>query len=294
MLFSFATANQVIAPAVASPLVVAVALSMVVTPLLMIVNEKLIQPLFSGKKESREADVIDEENPVIIAGFGRFGHIVGRLLRANGIGATVLDLDPEQIEVLRRFGLKVFYGDAGRLDLLHTAGAHQARLLLLAIDDEERANAIAAEVKRHFPNLTILARANSLHHAYDLLRKGADHVFRETMDSALEMGVEALRQLGFRAYQAHRAARIFKRHEHKTMDEVFALWDRDADHVEHVREHMSELDRMMQSDRTDFDDSRDHSWEAAAAADDTVGDNVSSADPAAGDGASDHKEEPKE
>ena len=200
----------------------------------MIVNDKVIQPLFSGRSEERESDVIDRQSAVIIAGFGRFGNIVGRLLNANGIPTTVLDLDPDQINTLRRFGLKVFYGDAGRLDLLHAAGAHEARLLLLAIDQPERATQIAAEVKRHFPNLTVLGRPNSLHHAYELSRAGADVVFRETMDSALAMGIEALRVVGFRAYQAHRAARIFRRHEAQSMAQLFQLWDDDMDHAEHV------------------------------------------------------------
>jgi voltage-gated potassium channel Kch len=264
VLLSFGAQHGVMPSAWANPLVVAIALSMAATPLLMIVNEKLIQPRFAGRDAERQPDAIQESNPVIIAGFGRFGHIVGRLLKANGVGTTVLDLDPEQIETLRRLGLKVFYGDAGRLDLLHSAGAENARLLLVAIDEPERANQIVEEIRRHYPHLQVLARAESLHHAYELKESGADLVFRETLDTALDMGVEALKALGFRAYQAHRAARTFKRHEAEATEELFALWrDRKA-YAEQVRERMTELEQMMQSDARDFDESADHAWESGS------------------------------
>jgi monovalent cation:proton antiporter-2 (CPA2) family protein len=262
VLFSFATQNQVLSSEVANPLVAVVALSMAVTPLLMIIDEKLIQPRFATAKESREADTIDEESPVIIAGFGRFGHIVGRLLKANGVSTTVLDLDPEQIDTLRRFGLKVFYGDAGRLDLLHAAGAGKAKLLLLAIDDPEHANQIATQVRHHYPHLEILARASSLHHSYELLHVGVDQVFRETLDSALDMGVESLKRLGFRSYQAHRAARLFKRHETQTVHELYELWEDKSAYYERAGERVTELEQLLQEDERDFPDSADHAWEA--------------------------------
>ncbi|NKB72560.1 MAG: potassium transporter [Candidatus Latescibacteria bacterium] len=264
VLFSFAASNNVLGPDIVQPLVVVVALSMALTPLIMIVNEKLIQPRFATSEPEREADAIDEENAVIIAGFGRFGHVVGRLLKANGVGTTVLDLDPEQIDTLRRFGLKVFYGDAGRPDLLHAAGAENARLLLLAIDDPERANQIAQEVRHHYPNLRILARAQSLQHSYELLHIGVDEVFRETFDSALDMGAEALKALGFRAYQAQRAASTFKRHERQSLRELYQLWETRSDYMEQARERSSELERLMNTDERDFGDSTDHSWEAAS------------------------------
>ena len=186
------------------------------------------------------------------------------MLRANGVPTTVLDLDPEQIDTLRRFGLKVFYGDAGRLDLLHAAGIDQARLMLLAIDESERASEIAAQLRHHFPHLKILARANSLHHAYELAEIGVDQVFRETYDTALDMGVEALKALGFRAYQAHRAAHTFKKHEEQTFAELSQFWGDRKAYTAQVRERISELDRVMQSDERDFGEKVDHAWEAAA------------------------------
>ena len=239
VLFSFAVQNGVLSPQIANPLVATVALSMAATPLLMILNEKLIQPRFAVPKQ-QEADLIEEQYPVIIAGYGRFGHIVGRMLKANGINATVLDLDPEQIETLARFGMKVFYGDAARLDLLHTAGLDSAKLLILAIDDPEKCNGLVEAVRQRHPEIVILARAHSLHHAYELSQIGADQVFRETLDSAITMGEEALKAVGFRSYQAHRAGRIFRKHERTAMGSLFKLWAEGESFWDHAREHVSE------------------------------------------------------
>ena len=268
VLLSFATQHQVFLGDTANLLTAVVAVSMAVTPLLMIVNDKLVQPAFATRNasERREADHMDEENPVIIAGFGRFGNVVGRLLRANGVQTTILDLDPEQIETLRRFGVKVFYGDAGRLDLMQAAGAAQARLLILAIDEPERATEIAQQIRHHYPDLKILARADSLDHGYDLMEVGVDAVFRETFDSALGLGVEALKVLGFRAYQAQRAARIFGRHEQRAMAERLHMrGEDDKAYASQVREHISELEELIREDDRDFGSEVDHAWEPTPA-----------------------------
>jgi len=138
VLFSFAVQNHVVSNTVANPLIGAVAISMALTPLALIINDKLIQPRFgTHENEEKEADSIDEENPVIIAGFGNFGSIVGRLLRANDVGITVLEHDSDRVELLRKLGLKVFYGDASRQDLLHAAGAEKARVLIIAFNDHQ-------------------------------------------------------------------------------------------------------------------------------------------------------------
>ncbi|HXV75300.1 MAG TPA: monovalent cation:proton antiporter-2 (CPA2) family protein, partial [Candidatus Polarisedimenticolaceae bacterium] len=159
VLFSFAEQSRVLGAELAAPLVAVVALSMMTTPLVMWVHERLIRPRIGTRETTeREADRIEERNPVIIAGFGRFGHIVGRLLAANGVGCTVLDVDSDQVDVLRRLGFKVFYGDASRHDLLRAAGAEHARLLVLATDQAEKRLEIVSTVQKHFPQLTILAR----------------------------------------------------------------------------------------------------------------------------------------
>ncbi len=227
VLFSFATQNSVIPIPIADTLILVVALSMTLTPILMIFNEKLLQPRFSTLDQRPESDTIDEKNPVIIAGFGRFGQIIGRLLHANNIGTTVLDYKPSQIEMVRRFGYKAFYGDASRVDLLHSAGAQEAKLFILAIDDKEKALEIAETVKKHFPNLEIIARSFDRRHSYELMNLGVKVIQRETFNSALELGASALKLLGFQNYQAHRAALTFKHHDEKSLVELHEHWGDD-------------------------------------------------------------------
>ena len=261
VLFSFATQNHVLSPEVANPLVAVVALSMALTPLLMIVNDKIVQPRFAGAQPQREADVIDEENPVIIAGFGRFGNVVGRLMRANGVAVTVLDLDPEQIDAIRRFGHKVFYGDAGRIDLLRAAGAAEARLMLLTIDEQERTNEIVELVTQNFPNLELLVRANSIEHVYELMHLGVRSTYRETFDSAVEMGIDALRRVGFRGYEARSAASKFKTHEAETISQLFHIREDRRELESAVRDRTGELERLLTEDDRDFGESVDHAWD---------------------------------
>jgi monovalent cation:proton antiporter-2 (CPA2) family protein len=249
VLFSFATQNAVLPPDLANLLVASVALSMAMAPPLLTIEEKLVRPLFQKCKPERPADEIDEhENPVIVAGFGRFGHIVGRLLRANGFGTTVLDHDADQVSLLGRFGMKSFYGDASRLDLLEAAGARNAKLFVLAIDDEAKALEIIGTVQREFPRLKILARATSRQHAYEILRLGVNQVYRETLGSALDLSIDALRELGMDERRARRVAEIFREHDEASVREMAKLKDDDADYVSIARKHIENLERALQSD----------------------------------------------
>ncbi|MGB3493527.1 MAG: glutathione-regulated potassium-efflux system protein KefC [Elainellaceae cyanobacterium] len=263
VLFSFAQQNNVLPGSVTSPLVVVVALSMGLTPLMMIVNERLVQPRFKSLGESdRQADTIDDgETPVIIAGFGRFGQIVGRLLIANGFRATVLDHDPAHIEMLRKFGHKVFYGDSSRIDLLHAAGAHEAKLFVVAIDDPEKALRTIDIVRKHFPHLKILARAIDRRHSYELIRQGVEVVERETFESSLNMGVEALKLLGYRAYRAHRAARTFRKHDIEAMHEMAYLHGDQPSLVARSHQLSSDLQEILQSDDYDLPHEVDQAWD---------------------------------
>jgi glutathione-regulated potassium-efflux system ancillary protein KefC len=199
VLASFGVQNRVFTGEVASPLVASVAISMLLTPLLFVALERWILPAVTDDAADRPEDTIEHgDNPVVIAGYGRFGQIVGRILRANGIASTVLDLDPQMVDILGRLGVKVYYGDASRLDLLNAAGCGRAKLFVLAVDDMEVANHIAATVRKHFPTLRILARARNRPHYYQLRRLGIEVVHRETFASAYEMGIAALRELGYR------------------------------------------------------------------------------------------------
>jgi monovalent cation:proton antiporter-2 (CPA2) family protein len=249
VLFSFATQNAVLPTEIANLLVASVALSMAAAPLLLTLEEKLVRPLFQKCIPERPPDKIDEsDNPVILAGFGRFGHIVGRLLRANGFGTTVLDHDADQVETLGRFGLKSFYGDASRLDLLEAAGAKRAKLFVLAIDDEAKALQIITTVQREFPRLKILARATSRQHAYEILRLGVNQVYRETLGSALDLSIDALRELGMDERRARRVAEIFREHDEASVREMAKLRDDDEDYISVARKHIENLERALQSD----------------------------------------------
>ncbi len=261
VLFSFATQNSVIPIPMADTLILVVALSMGLTPILMILNEKLLQPRFSTLDQRPESDSIDEKNPVIIAGFGRFGQIVGRLLHANNIGTTVLDSKPSQIEMVRRFGYKVFYGDASRLDLLHSAGADEAKLFVLAVDDKDKALEIAETVKKHFPNLEIVARSFDRRHTHELMNLGVKVIHRETFNSALELGASALKLLGFRNYQAHRAALIFKHHDEKSLVDLHEHWGDEEAFLIQTRLKNQDLLELLSSDEEDKEENMDHSWE---------------------------------
>jgi hypothetical protein len=194
VLFSFANQEGVLSTTITAPLVAAVAVSMALTPLLLLVNERLIQPRFGTREVSNRApDAVEAERPVLIAGFGDFGATVGRLLRANGIATTVLDNDSDRVDLLRKLGLRVYYGDASRNDLLNAAGAAQAKLLIIALGSAEKTLELVHTARKHYPQLTILARAFDWDDAHDLLEAGVQYVYRETLDTSLRLGTDALK-----------------------------------------------------------------------------------------------------
>ena len=263
VLFSFANQEGVLEPGITSPLMAAVALSMALTPLLLVFNERVLQPRFGTREaEFREPDTIEEHNPVLIAGFGGFGSTVGRLLKAKGVGTTVLDSDPDRVELLRRLGLKVYYGDASRHDLLETAGAAHARLIVLALGLPERTLELVHTVRKHFPNLTILARAFDWQDAHDLQEAGVDHVYRQSLDTSLRMGADALRLLGFRAYHAERATQTFLRHDEESLRELTASrkGERSA-YLSDARRRIEDLERILLADMAEADLDRDAGWD---------------------------------
>jgi voltage-gated potassium channel Kch len=250
VLTSFAVQNQVIDQRIGNLLVATVALSMVMSPFLFTINERYVQPLFSSQLADREADEIDEkDNPVILAGFGRFGHIIGRILNLQGIKTTVLDLDGDQVELVRKLGIKVFYGDASRSEMLHAAGAATAKLMIIAIDDEEKSLVIVDTVQKHFPNLQILARAAGRDHAYRLLGHGVKHIYRETLGSSLDLSVAALRMLGVRAYEAQRAARAFREYDEQTVRELAQYSENETQLIAQARERLRGLDELFKMER---------------------------------------------
>jgi monovalent cation:proton antiporter-2 (CPA2) family protein len=250
VLISFAAGLGLLAVAQANMLVAVVALSMALAPLLMMLDARIIQPRLAGSSPTREADRIDQTgSQAIILGHGRFGMTVGRVLAANGSKATVLDHDAEQIDALRRFGFKVFYGDASREDLLEAAGAADARILAIAIDDREKTMQIVAAARRYFPHLEIFARAFDRTHAYELLNAGVTHVYREVFDSSLAMAEDALVALGQHPYEAARASRLFRKHDEELMRRT-ARYAGDVDALVDIsRRAQAEIERVLSGDQ---------------------------------------------
>ena len=246
VLFSYALTSRVLTEAMIRPLVAVVALSMVITPLMFILLERVILPMVTDEDERAADEIPETDNPVVIAGFGRFGQVVGRLLRANRIGATVLDLDPSIAEILGRLGFKVYYGDASRPELLHAAGCARAKLFVLAVDDPEVSATIAHTVRQHFPNLPILGRARNRAHYYQLRRSGVKKIFRETLASALEMGEATLHELGIRAHTAHRMAQAWRKHDERALEELGKLWGGDQGvYFAQARRMVEEAERLI-------------------------------------------------
>jgi glutathione-regulated potassium-efflux system ancillary protein KefC len=252
VVFGAAASAKVLAPETSAMLVMVVTLSMVATPLLLLLYDRVVAPRLRAPK--RQADKITVENPVIIAGFGRFGQIIGRLLVANRIGVTVLDHDPDQIELLRKYGFEVYYGDATRLDLLLAAGIGKAQALVIAIDGIDDSLALVDAVRGRFPDLTILARARNVTHYYALLDRGVTLIERETFEASLQLGARVLRSLGFGAERADQAAQLFRRHNLKTLMEVHPH-RKDRDKVMSLTlKAREELEEMFAGDAAAFKD----------------------------------------
>jgi glutathione-regulated potassium-efflux system ancillary protein KefC len=228
-------------------LTAAVALSMAATPLLLIGFDRLTA---ARARTAREADAIDDASaPVIIAGFGRYGQIVGRVLLAQGVKITVLEHDPDQIESIRRFGYQVFYGDATRLDLLEAAGAARARLLVVAIDGVEDSLALVDRVRSSFPRLAIVARARNVRHWLELSERGVTAIERETFESSLRSARAALTLLGVPPYEARELADAFRRQNQATLAALLPHFRDEARTVAIAKSGREELEENLRRDR---------------------------------------------
>ena len=250
VLLGFGVGSRIFTPEFASPLVAAVAISMVLTPPMFIVLERWVLPRVSERGAERPHDEIkDADAPIVMAGYGRFGQIVGRMLRASGFRLTILDLDPQVIEMLSNLGIKCYYGDASRIDLLHAAGCEHAKLFILAVDDPDETKKIAEHVRHNFPHLPIIARCRSRTQYWELRQLGIKHVFRETFAASYETGIMALRVLGYRAFTAQRLAQRWRQHEEQLIEEALApKYDDDATYWERARAAMTEAERLMKQE----------------------------------------------
>jgi len=250
VVFEFAHSARVLGEEQHQLFAVVVALSMALTPFLLLLFDRVVVPRINAHKPLPEVPPdMSGDKDVIVLGYGRFGQIVTRLLRAQGYSMTLIDDDPAQIELVKRFGVKVFYGDGARLDILRAAGAAEAEMIVIAVAGGDRITAIAELIRRHFPKVKIAARAVDRSHAHELMALGVDTFERETFRAAITLGEKALVALGHPTEDARRMARTFEDHDERLLRESYELRDdRDA-YIGFVRKSTDMLDRVMRADR---------------------------------------------
>ncbi|MDO6499310.1 glutathione-regulated potassium-efflux system protein KefB [Photobacterium sanguinicancri] len=246
VLFTAAQGEGLLGQQLNSMLLVVVSLSMMTTPLLLVLQNRWFAYRFKSTGSDLETDVIDREPRVIIAGFGRFGQVVGRLLFANKIRVTVLERDPSQIQFLRKFGYKVYYGDATQLDLLRAAGADKAEAIIICTDEPSEVIEVVELCQQYFPNLKVLARARSRVEAHQLLNHGVESFSRETFAGALDLGRQALISLGMHPYQAKRAEAHFSKLDDVALRDLLPQHSEDVHLATRAKEARKELEDIFE------------------------------------------------
>lgn len=247
VLFAMVARYRILDTSVIDQLNLAVAVSMLLTPIAYLLSERILKRV--EKAEEPVYDKMeDQRNAVIIAGFGRIGQIIGRLLAVVGRPFTALEIDASQVDVVRKFGNVVHYGDASKLDLLRAAGAEHATLFVLAIDDIEASVRTAETVSRHFPHLTIVARARNRRHQYHLMDLGIKHIFRETLLSSLAMSEQVLAGVGFDQDAINHVVRTFREKDEQLMLEQHAVQHDEEQLIQSSRDTATELELLMKSD----------------------------------------------
>jgi glutathione-regulated potassium-efflux system ancillary protein KefC/glutathione-regulated potassium-efflux system protein KefB len=248
VLFSLVARENIIDTTQTDKMILAVALSMMLTPIFFLITEHGTDRM-AATDEPEYDEMEDEGDAVIIAGFGRVGQIVGRLLRVKGRSFTALEIDSTQIDVVRSYGNKVYFGDACRIDHLQAAGAGRADLFVLTIDDIESSVKTAETVIRHFPKLKIVARARNRRHAHKLMDLGVTHIFRETLLSSLALGGRVLELLGFEQDEAQRTIDTFREHDKRLLLEQQAIHHDEARLIQSAKDTARELESLLQSDK---------------------------------------------
>lgn len=265
VLISFCLQSAVLPTDLAGTLLLVVALSMLLTPVLFIVLEKYIEPRLAVNAR-REDDEITEKGTAIIAGHGRFGQVINRILASNGYKTVVLDMEPDLIEGLRRFDIEVFYGDATRPDLLAAAGLDDARVLVVAIDDRDRAVELIAHARRERPDLHIIARAFDRRHVYELYKSGTDDIVREVFDSAVRAGRYALQALGMHPFDAENATREYVKLDRRGIRKLAQVYRPDisifenSEYVDLAKQIRAEMDRVMSERGDQRHDASERGW----------------------------------
>ncbi len=262
VLISFSEQNQLLDKKTSGLLLLMVALSMAISPLLLIFNEKALAPILTRKQNKIEYDDMESsDNPVIIAGFGRFGLVIGRLLLANKYKVTIIDHNPANIEVLRKFGFKLYYGDVTRPQVIEQAGIKHAKLVILSMAEYDEALKVADFIKKNYPQVKILARAKDIYHVFEFFKRNVNTVQQEVFDSAAELGEKALIHLGFSKYEAYRSVRTFKHHEKQVLLDLYALWKEDhKKFIQEARRFSEQLTEILQTEKDYLIHETDYAW----------------------------------
>lgn len=262
VLISFSLQNQLFDKHTTGMLLLVVTLSMTISPLLLIFNDKAVRPIFSRKQNKQEFDEFDEINPIIIAGFGRFGLVLGRFLMANNIKVTIIDSNPANVEILRKYGFKLYYGDVTRPQVLEKAGIEKAKMLILSMAEHDEALKVAKYVRKNYPHLQIVARAKDIFHVFEFYKLNVKIVQREMFNSATELGVKALVQLGFSRYEAFRAGRTFKHHEEQVLEDLYNTWKEDEKAlIKETRRFSKQLSETLLTERNYTIQNADCAWD---------------------------------
>ncbi len=247
VLFAIIAREQILETQLIDQLILAVAVSMMLTPIVYVINEQVTKRR-RRRDEPKYDDMPAEHNQIIIAGFGRFGQVVGRLLRVVNRSFTALEIDSSQVDVVRRYGAKVYYGDAGKLDLLRAAGAAHAKLFVLAIDDIEASVKTAKMVQRHFPHLKIIARARNRRHQHFLMDLGIEHIYRETLLSSLALTERLMCCLGFEEQEVRHMIDRFRESDDRLIQEQHAVHHDEEKLIQTSKDTARELESLLRND----------------------------------------------
>ena len=258
-----AAGPNVLPPGVTSLLIGAVALSMLLSPLLLVLIDKFVLPRYNQLKDGPKMAEISEQQDakVLICGFGRYGQIVGRMVSSQGLKVTVLDHDPDSIEALRQFGFRVFYGDATRLDLLRTAGAATAKAIVVAVDDIEQSLRIVDLVQEHFPQARIIARARNVNHMYQLLDRKVEHIEREVFESSLRSARSVLEVLGWPAHEARESAMRFRHRNIRIAHDTYPHYKDRATLIAVAKAGRQQFEEQMASERAERQQRSGRDWD---------------------------------
>lgn len=262
--YAFALQLGIFSQSMSDTLMAVTALSMTITPILMVLLDLVILPKLDKNNEKKEQkmDEVNEKNKVLLIGFGHFGSTVGRFLRASGVEATILDSDPERVEYLRKMGFKVYFGDGTRAELLESAGAHDASILISAIDDRQISKVLVELCKKEFPHLEVMIRAKNRMDAFELMDLGVENIYREHLDTSIKMGEDALKKLGFRAHTVHRLAKQFHDYDEASLKVLVNFKHNRDEYISKTRQQIEIQESLISGELSKKFSVNDHTWDS--------------------------------